>query len=422
MRLDKSITAFSSAGDLIIDLRPHIDSCLKYGSWASGLAVSGWEGGSWVTERSDPGIPLLNPANDRIIDAPVHRFTAGIPVEVRQCAAAFNYLQTTLLQMAARSAAAADLLRQNPLLLWLLADTVRTQHWTATETDRVLRTQHRNILERLTGVRSKSALQILHKIQLLKGSKHELALIRKIIRAERLRRPLVHLPSLSVCGLAALERYPQFSGSQVLQNVFRQNFSRPADALETIAKIKPVWDDARLVAEVLGIGDADLALKRCSTLTDIQRLHDRWTQRLNRRSHLLDNGRKTFPPPPLPGNTDIHPIQSEEDLYLEGRLLHHCVGTYANKIHSGTSYLYRTLQPERGTLELRLHGSACEIGQFKLAHNGEPSQDSWMAVQAWLGPAASEAEYIRSPASRLTALQRIAMSIRRVPPKLRIIG
>ena len=292
--------------------------------------------------------------------------------------------------MAARSAAAVDLLQQNPLLLWLLADTVRTQHWGAEKTDQLLRSRHIEILERVTGVRSKSALKILRKIEPLKGSKEELRLVRTIIQSEELRRPLVHLPSVSVCGLAVLECLPQFSGSQLLQAIFSQQFVRLNDGLISISESKPIWDDALYLAQLLEIGDANLALKRCSSLEDIQRLHDRWMNRLNSRSHLLVNGNKAFPPPPLPGNADIHPIQSEEDLYLEGRLMHHCIAAYARRVHIGQCYIYRVMQPERGTLELQCRNSAYTIGQFNLARNGSPSQGSWEIVQEWFVQATAE--------------------------------
>ncbi len=96
MRLDKSISSFSANAELIIDLRPYEDKRLKYGPWAAGLQVSSWQGGAWVVEPFDPCISLLNPANNKLLDAPVHWFVAGIPAAVEQAAKAFQHLQTTL--------------------------------------------------------------------------------------------------------------------------------------------------------------------------------------------------------------------------------------------------------------------------------------------------------------------------------------
>ena len=51
-----------------------------------------------------------------------------------------------------------------------------------------------------------------------------------------------------------------------------------------------------------------------------------------------------FPEPWCPGGIfggfDIVPITNSADLYREGKLMHHCAGTYAGQVHSGDCYIF----------------------------------------------------------------------------------
>ena len=51
-----------------------------------------------------------------------------------------------------------------------------------------------------------------------------------------------------------------------------------------------------------------------------------------------------FPDPWYPagefGGFEVIPITNGADLYREGRTMHHCVGTYADMVHSGAEYFY----------------------------------------------------------------------------------
>ena len=135
---------------------------------------------------------------------------------------------------------------------------------------------------------------------------------------------------------------------------------------------------------MIEIHDAEIALNRCADFEAVRRLHDRWTDRLNQRQALVVHGATPFPKPPIPGNHNIHPIETLEDLQAEGRLMHHCVSAYEPFIRKGECYIYRILQPEKATVELRFAGNQVRIGQVQLAYNGRPSTETRVEIDSWL--------------------------------------
>jgi hypothetical protein len=106
-------------------------------------------------------------------------------------------------------------------------------------------------------------------------------------------------------------------------------------------------------------------------------------ERLHRKEIIISKG-ETFRKPPIPGNDDIFPVLTFEDLLAEGKLMHHCVGGYVNKINSGSTYIYRVLRPERATLEITGHGRHARIGEFRKLYNQSPSSKTYLTVMNWL--------------------------------------
>jgi hypothetical protein len=97
-----------------------------------------------------------------------------------------------------------------------------------------------------------------------------------------------------------------------------------------------------------------------------------------------------FPEPWCPGGVsggfDIVPVTSSSDLYREGKLLHHCAGTYAERVHSGQCYIFSVRRDGAplATLEL-VHGEAgVAIGQLRGACNAKAPKNVLRAVNSWL--------------------------------------
>ena len=97
-----------------------------------------------------------------------------------------------------------------------------------------------------------------------------------------------------------------------------------------------------------------------------------------------------FPEPWCPGGVsggfDIVPITSSSDLYREGKLMHHCAGTYAGQVHSGDCYIFSVRKDGSplATLQLVRGEPGVAIGQFRGPCNAKPSKEVLRAVNSWL--------------------------------------
>jgi hypothetical protein len=111
-----------------------------------------------------------------------------------------------------------------------------------------------------------------------------------------------------------------------------------------------------------------------------------------------------FPEPWCPGGVfcgfDIVAITSSSDLYREGKLLHHCAGTYADRVRSGECYLFsvRKNGAPLATLELVRSESGVTIGQLRGACNARAPRDVLRAVNSWLR---AQREFRLPPANSL---------------------
>jgi hypothetical protein len=93
---------------------------------------------------------------------------------------------------------------------------------------------------------------------------------------------------------------------------------------------------------------------------------------------------RPLPPPPFPGNADIVPITTWDDLKLEGKAQHNCAGTYALGVSTTKFYIYRVLRPERATLSITKRRNRWVVDQLKAACNRYVSGTTILAVQTWL--------------------------------------
>lgn len=97
-----------------------------------------------------------------------------------------------------------------------------------------------------------------------------------------------------------------------------------------------------------------------------------------------------FPEPWCPGGVsggfDIVPITNSSELYREGKLLHHCAGTYAGRVRWGDCYIFSVRKDGAplATLELVRNGAGVSISQLRGACNAEAPKELQRAVILWL--------------------------------------
>lgn len=376
-------TELTQCGGLIFRI-PQFKSMFRYQSWKNGFFAEIYEDSSWICEQYDLGLPLLSAASAEADDTPLNVFINAIPIEIRQQVEPYHYCQTLMLQWLNRSNAARDLLRISPNLLWLLICESNEHCWSEEKLSDLLSLPRKALLEAIVGHGSPLLVRILEKVQLNHADRAEYLTLKKAFNdfdALLNVRIMMHIPIHAIYSLC---RFPWLSGSKAFRVFVSLSFNRLMDCTAQLTSHEMIWTDALNLSRLLGIDDGLIALNRCQNFDEVKRLHDRWTDHLNRSRSHLKNGHTQFPPPPIEGDTNIHPITTAEDLNEEGRLMHHCVASYSAAIMSGRSYIYRILEPQRATIELRLRGDVASIRQVSLVYNRRPDKETLNTIVKWL--------------------------------------
>jgi hypothetical protein len=101
-------------------------------------------------------------------------------------------------------------------------------------------------------------------------------------------------------------------------------------------------------------------------------------------------------PPAKQAAFEIVPITTAADLYREGREMHHCVGSYADRVREGCTYVYSVRQDGKPVATVSLvrhdgngaltsgHGGQVAIEQVRGPCNVTPSKAIMSAVRRWL--------------------------------------
>lgn len=279
---------------------------------------------------------------------------------------------------------AAQLQLTAPTLLWLLIGRQQIVGWPDQHVQALLRSSRVQILRAVCGVGYRSALKWLARIELTDADLHEFNALITGLKAELHRSTWGQADSIPIHWVRAALEHLELQSSPAFQSYCTHSHLDGDDFVEQLRQTARFWQDALRVAEMLGIQDAEVALNRSRDFVAVRRLHDRWTDRLNQRQAQVVNGETLFPPPPVPGTDQIHPITTLEDLQAEGRLMHHCITVYHPKIKARECYIYRMLEPERATIELIIEGKGVRLGQISQAYNAQPSETAEAAVLHWL--------------------------------------
>jgi hypothetical protein len=82
----------------------------------------------------------------------------------------------------------------------------------------------------------------------------------------------------------------------------------------------------------------------------------------------------------------IVPLDSTEELWKEGRAMHHCAGSCDYRVAAGHCYIYSVRQGGNrvATVQLVKTEGKVKLGQIRAACNAEPPKEVKMAVKKWL--------------------------------------
>jgi hypothetical protein len=173
---------------------------------------------------------------------------------------------------------------------------------------------------------------------------------------------------------------------RIIHSILASDMTAPE--METaLAEQERIRKDTLCLGQALQITEAERIVHACASWRQLLHLHDLWTERLNNMREFAKKARLSapFPPPPIPGNEHIQPIINATMLLEEGQTMRHCVGSYAESVRRRERYIYRILQPERATLEIRPNGrGGSALHQLKGYCNAKPGRGVTEVVRKWL--------------------------------------
>jgi hypothetical protein len=340
------------------------------------------------TAEAHPSRKTLTAAQQRKRAFDKFRFACPKPVARRVEPFRTDHLR--LLRLLQRLGDAGDLLETNPALGFCLAvaDLIGSLIGSDPETmTRIAGWKQTDIMAQLGLPTSKRAARILAKIHPASMSRGVAVGLRMSLRNEQALKLLGHLPRLNI-GVLALVNDPRLR-PMVSAGLLEQVLEDPRETYFPFAARE--LEAACAMSDSLGVDLGRLRLRERSRITS---LHDEISEDYLRHQALQHMQRHTggrdkitfaFPPPPIPGNMAIKPLQSPAALVREGTEQSNCVGSYAARVAAGNTYIYQVLAPERATLSIvRLDQGPWQIGELLLAHNRRVGLETRRWVKAWL--------------------------------------
>jgi hypothetical protein len=448
MKLADCHCSLAPDGRLSMRLSDSPARTLEIDPWACGLGARVIRNGSSAPSHAW-ALDLLSAENECGADSPASSFIAAIPETVRATMRRYRFGQCFMLRLCATLPAAVDLAAGNPNLLWLLAVGVYDERVASNEIGALCHKRQDMILGGLIGSASRASVRLLRRIEIGKGYLSEARSILEAVARPEIVAATVHQARVPSGLLQILLRHPQLAETALVAAISDELGRHSSSALSLGNHLVQLVRDLNRLAKALKIDRPDRAIAECRKMHALEALHDRWTRRLTEKLNPLvlaamravnlrpiqrvepEPGQRldrnpdrrraqppaqqldrrppqdraephaqrpvdrepaaltslVFPPPPLPDTAQIKAIRNVVDLFREGKTQQHCVVTYAHSIASGESYIYRLLQPQRATLELRRDGNDWVVGQFKLGRNREPGLKARRIVDEWLAQA-----------------------------------
>ena len=323
-----------------------------------------------------PGLPLP------MLLAPEQ--LAALPEAMLRIACAVPQRQFELLQAMLLSVEAFELAQANPLLFVLLVEHACVCEMSEARFLQLVCSKRRAILAELGLPASNSIVRILARTRLHLPHHPDLQAVLTVLRDAQLTALLRHVAAPGIPAYLFLALSPRLVWPGLLSML------SDTGTLHESSMIR------RLVRDTQRLGANLATLQATVRLDELQALHDRLLQRFNElemagrlAEYLRDYG--DYPPAPLPGNQQIRPLASWDELLEEGRVMHHCVGSYHWAVHQREVFIYQVLEPQRLTLSVRNTARGWILDELRGHANREPSAEAQDMVAKWLGRFVHEA-------------------------------
>jgi hypothetical protein len=305
------------------------------------------------------------------------RFRFSLPKPVAARAEKFRSRQWTLLQLFHARAETLEFAEQNPALCFALANFRCFIRGALGDAVKMSASRQRDVAGWLGFPSTEGTSRILAKLKAESVSVELLNPMRDAMKDPEFAKTLAHLPQLNA-GVVAIATDPELRAS-VTPKLLNEVAEAPSEKyLASTATL--IRDTLRMFFRV----NPHRGKPQFQCLARVREIHDEISTQYLR---IEDPGLAAyrFPRPPLRGTPDIVPICTVEELIAEGRAQDNCVATYAERVQSRHTFIYRVLKPERATLSIvRGPDGDWQIGELQRRGNGGIASLTRDVVQSWL--------------------------------------
>ena len=294
-----------------------------------------------------------------------------IPPVVRRELLRYRDRRWHLLNLFARCPGALDLSRSNPALAYALASNwvfhkpmVRLPVRAARS---LVNRKQREIMKWLRFPPREPVRRILARIPPECVTIGNLLHLRRAVRRKAVVKLLVHVRRIN-SGVIRLVGEPV--GMEMLTTGFLNEVGQDRERDVKFVALLETYRDTQRMLRI--IHSSSERLEPFDSLQRLQAVHDKCALVFQNNLSVLKEIEAlppVFPEPPFAGNETIVPICVPADLYAEGKEMHHCVFSYGRQIAEGHEYIYRVIQPVRGTLSVLQRDKVWVGGPFVEACN-----------------------------------------------------
>ena len=387
---DGSISIHEKNGNLI-----------NIAAWDKGCKLSSYSNGEPVTHEISPSYsifrlsPLLDP---NYLNSPVYEFKQSIPSDIVDQISKFQVYQLHILNLVASNIFAQQLLKDNPVLLWLIVDCVVKNTVSTSKVNKLFENKSITILRTIFPCADKTQLKFIKSLELYKYDSSVLDAVKKAINSKEVLSQLRHAKNITYSLLKFISKMnvESFFENKLTLLVIKYHQNKGNKCLSEIYKI--YVDTINLNLRINHVDAHPLINDKVLTVNKLIEALDTLLQQSNPINYSndikqniilrqLSNSRlpyNNFPKAFITGNKLVIHISTYCTLEEEAIYMNTCVTSYADKIMRGKSCLYKVLYPERGTIELRVNNDDVYLNQFYLRNNKTPSKRSFLYIKKWI--------------------------------------
>jgi hypothetical protein len=309
------------------------------------------------------------------------QFRFSLPKPVAARAEKYQSRQWAVLRLFHERPETLEFAQQNPALCYALAN-FRCFPGVAAlkafaDAVKLSESRQRDIAGALGFPATDGAARILAKLAPESASVELMEPLREALKDPEVAKSLAHLPKLNA-GAVAIAKEPRLRAASTAKLLSEVAQTAKEKYRANIAVL--IEDTLRMFFRV----HPTRGTPQFQTIARLREVHDEISVEYLRREEPAIRAFR-FPKPPVPGTPDIVPICTIEELIEEGRAQNNCVATYAQRVQSRYTYIYRVLRPERATLSIvRGDDGDWEIDELERRGNSGAAERTYDWVQRWL--------------------------------------